>query len=107
MKFLFIFYLKLFVDGKPFNLEEIWHLFHVDKDATITREDMLSILTQMDHPILFRPYFCLHPCRTSELLAATPKSRNRILTFISVMGPYIHLNLDNNYGLHYKNVENV
>lgn len=80
-------------------MENIWSLFQHDQEKHYTRDDMLTILTQMDHPIFFRPFVCLHPCRTSEILATTPKSRNRILTFISVMGPYLQLNLDNNYGL--------
>ncbi|XP_065368400.1 ubiquitin-like-conjugating enzyme ATG10 [Calliphora vicina] len=93
-------------DGKPMSLENVWTIFQHDQDTKYSREDMLSILTQMDHPIYFRPFICLHPCRTSEILAATPKSCNRVLTFISVMGPYMQLKLDNRYGLHYQDKSN-
>ncbi|KAM7345104.1 autophagy-related 10 [Cochliomyia hominivorax] len=92
-------------DGKILSLESLWSLFQLVQDQQYSREDMLTILTQMDHPIYFRPFICLHPCRTSEILAATPKSLNRVLTFISVMGPYLHLNLDNRYGLFFRDEE--
>ncbi|XP_061401768.1 ubiquitin-like-conjugating enzyme ATG10 [Musca vetustissima] len=87
-------------DGKMLTLDNVWQLFQFQqKDSQYSREDMLSILTQMEHPILFKPYMCLHPCRTAEVLEQTPTSKNRILTFISVMGPYLKLDLDNTYGL--------
>ncbi|XP_073844303.1 autophagy-related 10 [Musca autumnalis] len=90
-------------DGKMLNLDNVWQLFQFHKDSQYSREDMLSILTQMEHPVLFKPFMCLHPCRTAEILEQTPLSRNRILTFISIMGPYIQLNLDNRYGLECEN----
>lgn len=87
-------------------LENIWNIFQKNQEFKYSREDLLSIITQMDHPIYFRPFMCLHPCRTGEILAATPKSGNRVLTFISVMGPYLQLSLDNRYGLHYQDKKN-
>lgn len=94
-------------------LEEAWEFFPLpmndnefDKDGLTPesknerRELLLSTLTQMDHPILFKPFLCLHPCRTAELLAQIPGSNNRILTFISLMGPYVRLTLHPFYGLH-------
>ncbi|XP_075169190.1 autophagy-related 10 [Haematobia irritans] len=86
-------------DGKMLSLDNVWKLFHFDNSFKYSREDMLNILTQMEHPVLFKPFMCLHPCRTAEILAQTPLSQNRILTFISIMGPYLQLNLDNKYGL--------
>lgn len=58
---------------------------------------MLSILTQVEHPVLFKPFFALHPCRTAELLSKMTRSQNKVLTFISTVGPFIHLNLDLDY----------
>lgn len=88
-----------FLDGKMITLDNAWQLFQFNKNTQYSREEMLSILTQMEHPVKFKPFMCLHPCRTSEILAQTPLSKNRILTFISVMGPYLQLHLDNDYGL--------
>ncbi|XP_013098082.2 ubiquitin-like-conjugating enzyme ATG10 [Stomoxys calcitrans] len=88
-------------DGKMIKLDDAWQIFHSNRNSQYSREDMLGILTQMEHPILFKPYMCLHPCRTAEILAQTPLSKNRLLTFVSVMGPYLQLNLDNRYGMLY------
>lgn len=100
------------IDGSLVSLEEAWELFpllmndeQLSKDGLTSelnntrRELLLSTLTQMDHPILFRPFLCLHPCQTAELLAQIPGSKNRILTFISLMGPYVRLTLNPSYGL--------
>lgn len=27
-----------------------------------------SFVTQQDHPVLARPFFCVHPCKTAELM---------------------------------------
>ncbi|XP_037928705.1 ubiquitin-like-conjugating enzyme ATG10 [Teleopsis dalmanni] len=88
-------------DGSFLELQDSWRLFRsYDENETIrTRADMLSILTQMEHPVLFKPYFALHPCRTSDILAQTGSSSNRVLTFISLMGPYLQIYLNNKYGL--------
>lgn len=65
-----------------------------------SRSDLHQILTQMEHPVLFRPFMALHPCRTAEVLTQFgQKSENLLLTFISLYGPYVKLNLSNAYGL--------
>jgi len=62
--------------------------------------DLYQILTQMDHPVLFRPFMALHPCRTAEVLKQFGQtSSNQVLTFISLYGPHIKLNLQNAFGL--------
>lgn len=64
------------------------------------RSDLYQMLTQMEHPVLFRPFMTLHPCRTCEILSQFGKqSTNLILTFISIYGPYVKLELSNSYGL--------
>ncbi|XP_050326213.1 ubiquitin-like-conjugating enzyme ATG10 [Bactrocera neohumeralis] len=99
-------------DGSMLCIEEAWRIFRdygdvasntnsVDSTVPRTAADMLSIMTQLDHPVLGKPYIAIHPCRTAELLAQAGNSRNRILTFISLMGPYVQLNLSNEYGKQY------
>ncbi|KAL9915935.1 autophagy-related 10 [Glossina fuscipes fuscipes] len=87
-------------DGKIISLEKAWDIFQAARgdETQYTRQRMLNILTQMEHPVLFKPCLCLHPCRTAELLAKT-KSSNRIITFISLMGPYVQLKLPPAYCL--------
>lgn len=64
--------------------------------------EMLSILTQMEHPILFRPFLTLHPCRIAELLHGLPNSENKVLSFLSTIGPAIHLKFNLEYASGFK-----
>ncbi|XP_055919202.1 ubiquitin-like-conjugating enzyme ATG10 [Eupeodes corollae] len=89
-------------DGKPIGLEDAWNIFQNPSGDSRSRSDMLSTLTQSDHPVLFTPFLGLHPCRTAELLNQMGVSGNSILTFLSLMGPFVKLNLKNEYGLDFK-----
>ncbi|KAH8407578.1 hypothetical protein KR222_007449 [Zaprionus bogoriensis] len=83
-------------DGSLLDLEAVWSAFM----PTVSHNDLYQMLTQMEHPVLFRPYMALHPCRTAEVLAQFgQESANKLLTFISLYGPYVQLNLANAYGL--------
>ncbi|XP_037712992.1 ubiquitin-like-conjugating enzyme ATG10 [Drosophila subpulchrella] len=83
-------------DGSLLDLEATWKLFMPETKAN----ELYQILTQMDHPVLFRPFMALHPCRTAEVLKQFGQpSSNQVLTFISLYGPHIKLNLQNAYGL--------
>ncbi|KAH8284655.1 hypothetical protein KR018_010443 [Drosophila ironensis] len=83
-------------DGSLLDLDAIWRLFMPETNPN----DLYQILTQMDHPVLFKPFMALHPCRTAEVLKQFGKpSRNQVLTFISLYGPQVQLHLQNAYGL--------
>ncbi|CAD7014734.1 ubiquitin-like-conjugating enzyme ATG10 [Ceratitis capitata] len=105
-----VLYFRLYrSDGSLVSIEDAWRIFRGyggNASTTLsphqrTNDDMLNIMTQLEHPVLRKPYYALHPCRTAELLANTGRSRNRILTFISLMGPYVQLTLRNEYGMEY------
>lgn len=114
------------VDGSLLRLNEAWQLFDKKFLPIGSEPNMTCILTEMDHPVLFRPFLTLHPCRTAELLSALPErwapasyyiyiwiydnislitgldftfSKNKVLSFLSAIGPSIHLKL----GLGYAN----
>lgn len=83
-------------------LDEAWMLFNeavlTDYDnSSNKKQKMLTVLTQMEHPVLFKPFFTLHPCRTAGLLGKLPLSENKVLSYISTIGPAVHLNLDLRY----------
>ncbi|XP_016967995.1 ubiquitin-like-conjugating enzyme ATG10 [Drosophila biarmipes] len=83
-------------DGSLLDLEATWKLFMPETKAS----ELYQILTQMDHPVLFRPFMALHPCRTAEVLKQFGQpSSNQVLTFISLYGPHVKLHLQNAYGL--------
>ncbi|KAH8319567.1 hypothetical protein KR074_000529 [Drosophila pseudoananassae] len=82
-------------DGSLLDLDAVWRLFMPQTNS----EDLYQILTQMDHPVLFRPFMALHPCRTAEVLKQFGEpSKNQVLTFISLYGPKVQLHLQNGYG---------
>ncbi|XP_054737210.1 ubiquitin-like-conjugating enzyme ATG10 [Anastrepha obliqua] len=102
-----VLYFRIFrSDGSLVNLEDAWHIFsgYGGNASQPTNADMLSIMTQLDHPVLRKPYISIHPCRTAELLAQAGLSRNRVLTFISLMGPYVQLALRNEYGIEFTDI---
>ncbi|KAL7735913.1 hypothetical protein ACLKA6_002360 [Drosophila palustris] len=83
-------------DGSLLDLEDTWKTFMPETP----RSELYQMLTQMEHPTLFRPFMAFHPCRTTEILSQFGKpSRNVLITFISLYGPYVQLNLANAYGL--------
>ncbi|XP_065166483.1 ubiquitin-like-conjugating enzyme ATG10 isoform X2 [Atheta coriaria] len=80
-------------DGSLLMLDEVLNQFEF-----LPSDNVLEILTQMDHPVLQRPFYCLHPCKTSELMQLTAKnSKNVLVTWLSTVGPSVGLHLDNIY----------
>uniref|UniRef100_A0A336KKK8 Ubiquitin-like-conjugating enzyme ATG10 n=1 Tax=Culicoides sonorensis TaxID=179676 RepID=A0A336KKK8_CULSO len=84
--------------GQLLSLEEFKEIFVNKNDLDATKMDLYSVLTQMEHPLKFRPFLVLHPCKTEEVLRNFLDSRNKVLTFISLYGPFIFLNLELDYG---------
>lgn len=86
-------------------LDDAWKLFKHQLQQPKHEFNMLNILTQMEHPILFKPFMTLHPCRISEVLHQLPKSQNQVLTFLSIYGPNVYLTFDLDYAKHFKQIE--
>lgn len=84
--------------GKLVQLDEFLEIFLQRLGLHEKEVDLKTAITQMEHPLLFSPFLAIHPCRTSEILSKTPASRNKLLTFISALGPNILLKLDMMYG---------
>ncbi|XP_059612846.1 ubiquitin-like-conjugating enzyme ATG10 isoform X1 [Phlebotomus argentipes] len=80
-------------DGSSVRHEDVWKLLKIEEKP----KDFFSVLTQMDHPALFRPIWTLHPCRTAEILESV--TGNRIVAFLSAVGPSVGLSLDLAYGI--------
>lgn len=74
-------------DGTMFTLEEYWASNTKLKDSHI-----YDTLTQMDHPVLCRPFLTLHPCKTRELMQPfLEKSKNPVVSWLSVVGSFVHI----------------
>lgn len=96
---LFMSYSILIADGSMMTLDEGWAAFNdpIYGRSGSKHMQMTAILTQMEHPILFRPFLTLHPCRIADLLKCLPNSDNKVLSFLSTFGPAVHLNFDVKY----------
>lgn len=97
-------------DGTMLTLDDVWKLFRdhymtEHQSHTEHQFNMLNILTQMEHPILFKPFMTLHPCQISEVLHQLPHSSNKTLTFLSTYGPSVFLTFDLNYAKHFNQLE--
>lgn len=76
-------------DGSLFSLEEYW-----SNNENLKTSNMYDTLTQMDHPVLCRPFLTLHPCKTQEIMQPfLEKSKNPVISWLSVVGPFVHLQL--------------
>lgn len=82
--------------GMLISLEDVRKMSFIE----INEKDFYSVITQQEHPIFQRPYFIVHPCHTETLLAEfRNKSKNIIVTFLSLITPLIRLNMPLEYGL--------
>lgn len=83
-------------NGSHLTLDEAWQLLTTNAGI---RSNLAAVITEMHHPVLVTPFLALHPCRTAELLDALPLSKNRVLTFLSTLGPAVNLEMDVRYGI--------
>jgi hypothetical protein len=58
---------------------------------------MKDIITQAEHPILFKPFFMLHPCKVNQVLSKFTESKNFVLTFVTLFGPFVQLKMHPDY----------
>jgi ubiquitin-like-conjugating enzyme ATG10 len=77
-----VLYLNAFKStGRGLNYDEMYSYFKLNRSNNVTTpgdddedEDMAAnrlILTQEEHPILFKPFYFLHPCKTVDWMKAT------------------------------------
>ncbi|XP_049785731.1 ubiquitin-like-conjugating enzyme ATG10 [Schistocerca cancellata] len=94
-----------FSDGSLFSLEQLWQLLSYNFKGTLEPQKW-SVLTQQEHPVLGRPFFQLHPCRTAKFLEIFEGcSSNLLITWLSSVGPLVGLELPLQYSHehHHKN----
>lgn len=84
--------------GKLLPLGDVWNILNVSKEAL---KDKWSFVSQQEHPILLRPYFYLHPCKSFELFKVCENSSvNPLVTWLSSIAHVVHLNVALEYGNH-------
>lgn len=76
-------------DGTLLSLEEFW-----EYNQQLKSNNMYDTLTQLDHPILQRPFLTLHPCRTHEFIRPfIESSKNPVISWLSTIGNFVNLKL--------------
>lgn len=78
-------------NGTLLTLAEAWEVVHPLYRPR--QRDMYSSLTQMDHVVLQKPFLTLHPCQTSHFLGQFGQTANPVLTWLSSVGPAVHLHI--------------
>ena len=48
-------------------------LEQIDTDDLNSRKVLINLLSQQEHPITFKPFYFLHPCKTSEWMKMTSR----------------------------------
>lgn len=88
----------LLLDSALITLEDIPRIFVQDYENEGSCNEMQNIITQAEHPILFKPFFMLHPCKVNDVLAKFLDSKNFVLTFLTIFGPSVRLKMNPDYG---------
>uniref|UniRef100_A0A182K787 Ubiquitin-like-conjugating enzyme ATG10 n=1 Tax=Anopheles christyi TaxID=43041 RepID=A0A182K787_9DIPT len=78
--------------GARLNLDEAWDVLHIRR--SVPSHERYSAITMVHHPILYRPFLSLHPCKTAELIGSLSGSTNPILSFLTTYAPYVNLEQD-------------
>ncbi|KAK2147443.1 hypothetical protein LSH36_552g01063 [Paralvinella palmiformis] len=97
-------------DGHLLSLEDLWASLSKIYQCRL-RADRWTFVTQQEHPVLHRPFYQLHPCKTGLLMALmreckdTQSShgdgiiRNMLVSWLSTVGPVVHLDIPVQYGI--------
>ena len=76
-------------NGRLLSLEEMWSTM---PPCLVGKEGpKWDTLTQAEHPVLGRPFFHLHPCHTTSLMASVTHGQSYLLTWLSTCGPLVGL----------------
>jgi len=87
-------------NGSLLDIEQIWDLASVAHKGAV-RDSKWNAVSQQDHPLLGTPFFFFHPCNSANLLGdlTSPDTScsNRILAWLSVVGPILGLRVPIDY----------
>ncbi|KAL2099733.1 hypothetical protein ACEWY4_004127 [Coilia grayii] len=93
------------LEGRSLSLEEVWKNVHPNYQQRL-RQGPWDTITQQEHPLLGQPFFMLHPCKTEEFMRPALETAhakrmgvNYIVTWLSVVGPVVGLDVPLSYAL--------
>ncbi|XP_077392140.1 ubiquitin-like-conjugating enzyme ATG10 [Festucalex cinctus] len=91
------------LEGRSLSLDEVWSCVHPNFRLRL-QHSPLTTITQQEHPLLGQPFFMLHPCKTEEFMRPVMQLQrqqhgkvNYILTWLSVVGPLVGLDISLKY----------
>ncbi|XP_049603105.1 ubiquitin-like-conjugating enzyme ATG10 [Syngnathus scovelli] len=91
------------LEGRSLSLEEVWSFVHPNFRSRL-QHSPLTTITQQEHPLLGQPFFMIHPCKTEEFMRPVlqleteqHRQANYILTWLSVVGPLVGLDVSLKY----------
>lgn len=75
----------------------------LSSSSGIIEQEIKQTISQVEHPLLFRPFYMVHPCKTKSFMEThkTNNPNNYLLSWLSVIGTLLDLKLD--LRLAYKN----
>jgi hypothetical protein len=56
--------MTLIADDRLIDLDDVSKLFTDDYDKS--QYEIHNIISQAEHPVLFRPFFMIHPCKSKN-----------------------------------------
>ena len=90
-------------NGKLLNYQEMYDYFNLNMNSDEREDgvDVLMTLTQQEHPILFKPYYFIHPCKTSKWMSTSSLNNeyNYTLKWMSFVFSAFGLKLNIKYGM--------
>lgn len=65
----------------------------------IAADDLNQVVNQVDHPILFRPFFMIHPCKTKQFMEPHKNlnPHHYLICWLSTVGSILGLELDKRF----------
>ena len=85
-----VFYLNAFKStGAQLDYNSLNEYFKLDKSNAD-----LMVLSQQEHPILFKPFYFLHPCKTSEWMSNLSYESNYTLKWFSFVAVTLNISFD-------------
>ncbi len=98
--------------------DELYEYFKLAKSSDSSNSIYDLIITQQEHPLLFKPFYFVHPCKTADWMSIISEKKmdeegeenvksedlavhldNYTLTWLSFVFSSFKINLDTKYGL--------
>ncbi|KAL7049264.1 hypothetical protein ACKWTF_003647 [Chironomus riparius] len=54
-------------DGRFVNFDDVSKIFVEDYELKQYKDEIYQIISQADHPILFKPFYMIHPCHSKQM----------------------------------------